>query len=334
MLRLLKDRNQSASNSEILSVAFEPIQKFIASSAFEEPVMVFKYPYMKLFKKIIHREKLPEMDQENALIYMKQTGKIDESQLDKLEAIENKELKIKGEILTATQVLFSYNGQNLIIGYSNGDLLIYNTRTWKKVIELQLKTKIISARFIDAGKTLLVNLENWDVIFIEPTNWKISEMKKVKTANLGEILVNNDRSNLFLVIDNKRILILDYKTEKEIHRLKAHNSGINMIRLSPDQKILASCGNDSKISLFDVESGELLSYLIGHTDEVHSFVFSQNGDFLVSSSEDYSIRLWDTATYKCVKVMQNTPAAFAMNSYPQHLVLGNVEGEIMTFRMY
>lgn len=334
MLRLLKDRNQSASSSEILSVAFEPIQKFIASSAFEEPVMVFKYPYMKLFKKIIHREKLPEMDQENALIYMKQTGKIDESQLDKLEAIENKELKIKGEILTATQVLFSSNGQNLIIGYSNGDLLIYNTRTWKKVKELQLKIKIISARFIDAGKTLLVNLANWDIIFIDPTNWKISETKKVKTANLGEILVNNDRSNLFLVIDNKRVLMLDYKTEEEIHRLKAHNSGINMIRLSPDQKILASCGNDSKISLFDVESGELLSYLIGHTDEVHSFSFSQNGDFLVSSSEDYSIRLWDTATYKCVKVMQNIPAAFTMNIYPQHLVLGNVEGEVMTFRMY
>ncbi|MHA1521576.1 MAG: hypothetical protein ACTSRK_15455 [Promethearchaeota archaeon] len=333
-MRLLKDRNQNASSSEIISIAFDPIRKIIASSAFEEPVLIHRYPYMKLFKKIIHREKLPEMDQENALIYMKQTGKIDESQLDKLEAIENKELKIKGEILTATQVLFTSNGQSLIIGYSNGDLLIYNTRTWKKTKEFQLNAKIIATRFINSEESLLVNLANWDLIFINPTKWEISETKKVKTANLGEILVNDDRSNLFLIIDNKRIVILDYKKEEEIHRMKAHNSGINMMRLSPNQKILATCGNDSKISMFDVESGELISYLIGHTDEVHSFAFSQNGDFLVSSSEDYSIRLWDTATFKCVKVMQNIPAAFAMSSYPQHLILGNVEGEVMTFRMY
>ena len=333
-MRLLKDRTQNVSTSEIISVSFEPLLKFIASSAFEEPVMVFRYPYMKLFKKIIHREKLPEMDQENALLYMKQTGKIDDSQLDKLEAIEKHELELKGDILTATQVIFSPDGQHLIIGYSNGDLLIYNTRTWKKLKEFQLKTKIISARFINEGKILVVNLANWEIIFIDPVKWEISETKKVKTANLGEILVSDDRAYLFLTIDNKRVIVIDYKTEEEIHRLKAHNSGINMIRLSPNQKILATCGNDSKISLFDVKSGELLSYLIGHTDEVHSFAFSQEGDFLVSSSEDYSIRLWDTATYKCVKVMQEIPAAFAMSSYPQHLVLGNVEGDVMTFRMY
>lgn len=333
-MRLLKDRDQEASKSEINSVSFEPVRKIIASAGFEEPVMVFRYPYMKLFKKIIHREKLPEMDQDNALIYIKQTGKIDESQLDKLEAIQNNEIKIKGNILTATQVTFTPDGQSLIIGYVNGDILIYNTRTWKKIKEMQLSSKVISLKFINNGKTLLVNLANWEINFIDPKNWEIMETKKVKTQNLGEILVDDEKKYLFLILDHKRVLILNYETEEEIHRLKAHNSGINMIGLSPDQKTLATCGNDRKLCLYDVESGELLSYLIGHTDEVHSFAFSQNGDFLVSSAEDYSLRLWDTKTYKCVKVMLNTPTAFTMKNYKQHLVLGNVEGAVVTFRMY
>ncbi|MCF2140365.1 MAG: hypothetical protein K9W44_09965 [Candidatus Lokiarchaeota archaeon] len=334
-MRLLKDRFQkSISGSEIISVAFEPRQKFIASSAFEEPVQVFRYPYMKLFKKIIHREKLPEMNQENALIYMKQTGKIDESQLDKLEAIQNNEIKIKGRILTANKVLFTPNGQFLVIGYSNGDLLVYNTRSWKKVMEKEFNSKIIGMRFIKNGSEIIINLANWEILFLNPTTWDVKEHKQISTQNLGEILVNDQKSILNLISDRKRLLILNYKDEKEIFRLKAHNSGINMIRLSPDQKILASCGNDGKICLFNIKTGEMITHLIGHTDEVHAFAFSPKGDYLISSSEDYTLRLWDISTFKCVKVMKNIAAAYTMQVVGQFLVMGNVEGGIMVFKLF
>lgn len=334
-MKLLKDRIQKGiSESEIISVAFEPRQKFVASCAFKEPVQVFRYPYMKLFKKIIHRENLPEMDQENALIYMKQTGKIDDSQLDKLEAIQNHEIKVKGDIITATFITFTPDGQFLVIGYTNGDLLVYNTRTWKKIFESELKSKIIGMRFYNQNKELIINLANWDIVFLNISPWKIKTVKQVSTVNIGEILVDDKKSILGLIKDRKRIMLLNYKDEKELFRLKAHNSGINMIRFSPDQKILASCGNDGKICLFDVKTGETISHLIGHSDEVHAFAFSPKGDYLVSSSEDYTLRLWDVNTFKCVKVMKNIPAAYTMQVKEQYLILGNVEGGIMIFKMF
>ena len=133
---------------------------------------------------------------------------------------------------------------------------------------------------------------------------------------------------------NIKILLINYKDEQELFRLKAHNSGINMIRFSPDQQMIASCGNDGKISLFDVNTGEIMTHLIGHTDEVHAFAFSPKGNYLVSSSEDNSLRLWDIQTFKCVKIIKNIPAAYTMQIQGQYLILGNVEGGIMIFKMF
>ena len=121
-MRLVKDRSLSeVSNSEILSIAFEPRKKFIASSAFEEAVLIHRYPFMKLSKKIIHRNNLP-INEEEIELY-------DENQL---KYDDQGNIFLKGEILTTNSLNFSKDGKYLIIGYSNGDILIYNTISWKK----------------------------------------------------------------------------------------------------------------------------------------------------------------------------------------------------------
>jgi len=139
---------------------------------------------------------------------------------------------------------------------------------------------------------------------------------------------------IFIISDKKRARSFNYKTLEEENVFKGHKSGINMIRLSPDEKTLATCGNDGKISLFNATSGEFLSFMIGHADEVHSLDFSSNGKFLVSSSEDETLRLWDVSTYKCVKIIQNVPNAFTMKIYNDLLVMGTVSGDIFTFKIY
>ncbi len=323
-MRLLKDRMlKEVTASEITSITFESRKKFIAIGAFEEPVLLYRYPYMKLFKKIIHREKIPVSDEEFSI---------------------NPDLKIitnsngdryqKGKILSPTEIRFSKDGTKLIIGYENGDILVYNTQLWKKESELILGEKITSMTYTQDNALLFVLLANWTFYLISTKTWKIKETHQLKTANDGRAIITNDRKTIFAITDKKRISVIDVETQEEVHVFKAHNSGINMIKLSPDEKTLCSCGNDCKLSLFNVETHELLSYLIGHSDEVHSFAYSVKGDFIVSSSEDNTLRLWDSKTYNCVKIMQDIPNSFVMERYGEILAMGNVEGGICTFKFY
>ena len=320
-MRINKDRTaQEVSQSEIRTISYDSRKKLIAVGAFEEPVLIYRYPYMKLFKKITHREKI--------------LVEGDELFLDEKSIIEKKGVKFrKGKILSPIKVIFSQTSPYLIIVYTNGDILIYNITTWKKQTELFLPESITSVQLVKKGKFLYL-ITSWEITIINTQTWKITKTKKLENIQIQSAILTENSKTIFIISDKKRVRSFNFETLEEENVFKGHKSGINMIRLSPDEKILATCGNDGKISLFNAENGEFLGFCLGHNDEVHAIDFSSNGKFLVSSSEDETIRLWDILTFKCVKIMQNIPNAFTMKIYSGLLVMGTVSGDILTFKIY
>lgn len=321
-MRVVKDRTaKNVSQSEIGTISFDPRKKLIAVGAFEEPVFIYRYPYMKLFKKIIHREKIPLTEEEELTV-------------DDKSIVEIKGAKFrKGKVLSPINVLFSQTSPHLIVAYTNGDILIYNIQTWKKETELFLPESITSVQLAKKGKFLFL-ITSWEITIINTLNWKITKTKKLEEIQIQNAILTEDFKTIFIISDKKRVRSFNFETLEEENVFKGHKSGINMIRLSPDEKILATCGNDGKISLFNAENGEFVGHLLGHADEVHAIDFSSNCKFLVSSSEDETLRLWDVVTFKCVKIIQNVPNAFTMKIYGDLLVLGTVSGDIFTFRIY
>ena len=321
-IRITKDRTANeVSQSEIRTISYDSRKKLIAVGAFEEPVLIYRYPYLKLFKKITHREKVPLVEG-------------DEFTIDEKSIVEINGTKFqKGKVLSPIKVLFSQTSPHLIIAYTNGDILIYNIQTWEKQIELILPEPITSVQLAKEGKFLFL-ITNWEINVIETSTWKIIKTKKLEDILIQKAILTEDCKTLFIISDKKRVRSFNYETLEEENVFKGHKSGINMIRLSPDEKTLATCGNDGKISLFNAKSGEFLSFMIGHADEVHSLDFSSNGKYLASSSEDETLRLWDNLTYKCVKIIQNVPNAFTMKIYGDLLIMGTVTGDIFTFKIY
>ncbi len=82
-----------------------------------------------------------------------------------------------------------------------------------------------------------------------------------------------------------------------------HGKGVWSVVFSPDGKLLASCGDDETIKIWNINSMELVDTLEGHTSRVRSVAFSKNGEWLASGSEDETIRLWKKIgnTYKLSK---------------------------------
>ena len=251
-MRVIKDRTKrDASDYEIFCSAFEPRRKILAAGSWKEPILLYRYPYLKLFKKIIHRQKIP----------ISETEAIHESS-DKIQIDDDGHKFLKGSTITPDHLLFTKSGNELIIGYKNGDLLVFNTTQWKKVYHYKFPVTIGSMQLVHDGKHLFVSTQDWHVYLLDTLNWKIIETKELNEKHDGTIIATDNLAKIYAITDKKRVTSYDYKTMEELQIFKGHNRGINKILLSPDEKILATSGMDCKLCLFDTTTGELLSYLI------------------------------------------------------------------------
>jgi platelet-activating factor acetylhydrolase IB subunit alpha len=66
-------------------------------------------------------------------------------------------------------------------------------------------------------------------------------------------------------------------------------------------KVLATCGADMAIKLWDFTSYECVKTLLGHDHNVSSVCFVPTGDYILSGSRDKTIKMWEVATGFCVK---------------------------------
>lgn len=68
---------------------------------------------------------------------------------------------------------------------------------------------------------------------------------------------------------------------------------VSSICFSPDGRMLAAGGEESKIRIFDLAAGSQLNELKDHSAMVTSISWSPNGRYLASGCRDGSFRIWD-----------------------------------------
>jgi WD40 repeat protein len=80
-------------------------------------------------------------------------------------------------------------------------------------------------------------------------------------------------------------------------------NGVYTVAWSPDDRMLASGGEDHTIRLWDPQTGSCLQTLQGHTQEIWSLAWSPDSQLLASASGEHTIKLWDCLTGKCLKTL-------------------------------
>lgn len=83
-----------------------------------------------------------------------------------------------------------------------------------------------------------------------------------------------------------------------------HRDVVTCVRFHPaGNGLVASCGEDSLIKMWDSEQGREEKTMTGHQDAVQSIAFHPSGATLASCSADLTIKIWDTEAYRCTKTL-------------------------------
>jgi WD40 repeat protein len=77
--------------------------------------------------------------------------------------------------------------------------------------------------------------------------------------------------------------------------LRIHSGGVWGVALTADGQLLASCGEDGTVRLWNVGTGKPVTTLLGHTGGVWGVALSADGTLVASAGEDGTVRLWEAA---------------------------------------
>ena len=115
------------------------------------------------------------------------------------------------------------------------------------------------------------------------------------------------------------------------HTLAAGQDAVYGLAFSPDSKLLATCGYDRLVRLWDAETGELVRTLKDHSDAVYGVAFRPDGKLLASAGADRAVKVWDVANGKRLYTLgECTDWVYAVAWAPhgRHLAAAGVDRSI------
>ena len=86
-----------------------------------------------------------------------------------------------------------------------------------------------------------------------------------------------------------------------------HTAAVRRVVLSPDNRLLVSCGEDNKVIVWDFARRERIATLADHTDWVNWLDFSSDGKFFAAASNDKTVIVWDAKSLKPYIVLREHP---------------------------
>jgi len=121
-----------------------------------------------------------------------------------------------------------------------------------------------------------------------------------------------------------------------LSQVKGHRDALYDARLSPDGRLLATCGYDRLINLWDVATGKPVRTLSGHNGAIFRLALSADGLVLASVSADDTVKIWSVATGERLDTLgqpKKSQSAVAISPDDKWIVAGGADRKVRMWRL-
>jgi WD40 repeat protein len=169
------------------------------------------------------------------------------------------------------------------------------TRT-RMVQELRHNSPLLCCRFDPSGRYVFAAAQDNTI-----QRWELANSQKVSLTGhrswVRGLAFQAGNRKLYSSDFTGRVLTwpFDAAAPAVERTLQAHRGWARMLAVSPDGKLLATCGNDQLVKLWNTSDGSPVRELSGHTCHVYNITFHPSGQFLVSGDLRGIVKQWDVA---------------------------------------
>jgi WD40 repeat protein len=210
---------------------------------------------------------------------------------------------------TECAISFSPDGRTLASGDSDSHSRDPIVKLWdlatKRATTLPGQSGyVFSVAFSRDGKSL-ASASPMDTVAV----WDVARRSRTVGFNAGysinALIFNRDANAVAVGCDDGSVQLLGLPSGVSIASFQpSHLGHVESVAFSPDWAMLASCGADKTVRLWNVALGSNIAVLLGHTDSVKTVAFNPDGKTLASAGDDATIRIRDLRTLKTTAVLQ------------------------------
>jgi WD40 repeat protein/energy-coupling factor transporter ATP-binding protein EcfA2 len=288
----------------VVSVAFSPDGKTLASASFDKTVKLWDSTTRKEIATLYGHSDYVR------LVSFSPDGKtLASASFDKTvklwDVIGHNELAtLSGHSDSVVSVAFSPNGKTLASSSSDKTVKLWDIATHKEIATISgHSAQVVSVAFSPDGKILASasydkTVRLWDVLSLK----EITPLSG-HSDSVVSVAFSPDGKTLASASYDKTVKLWDIATRKEIVTLSGHSDSVVSVAFSPNGNTLASASNDKTVKLWDTVTRKETATLFGHSEYVFAVAFSPNGKTLASGSFDKTVKLWNTVARKEVAIL-------------------------------
>lgn len=187
------------------------------------------------------------------------------------------------------RVALSADGRVLAVPTQDPLLLLYQRNPGTPPVRIPLTG--VAGDIWPAGPLLVTAPEgSATAVFIDPAAGRVAQTLPLPFA--GTVMASPDGRAL-LVFAGARATLIDATDARVIQNFSGTIRAGASAAFSADGTLLAIAGDDQRVDVWDVGTGELRDTLRGHAAPVHGLVFAADGRTLYTAGRDGTLIAWD-----------------------------------------